>query len=524
MSASSPRPPLRRPRSGRVLAGVAAGLATHLGLDVTVVRILVVVVTLLTSGLGVLAYLAAILLIPETEEPATATAPATPSPVATASSDRDPTFWIGLALLVLGGFMVLPLVTSGWGSRIGPGLIWPLVLIGFGLALWRAGDRRSAVATAASSPPAPASPALTSEITTVSTDPRSLPPRAPGTGAEPSLPSDGPANGAATPPPPVWSPPPAGGTRPPYGDGTAPAWTPPPAPERSSSLLGRITVGLALVTAGVLWLLDLAGVAPIGLGRIVSAALLVLGLGLVVGGVVGRARWLILPAALLVPLVLVASVATPFVWNDLDVRSAGFGDRNERPTSIDDLGEGYELGAGDLVIDLTGIDLDEFVAAGTTRVEVRVGAGAVSIRVPADVDVRVTAQVGAGEVRLFGMRTSGVGVERTEQSGPATAEASIDLDVQVGLGQVTVDGFEVDRDAVSGVPDPDATEQADDADEADGGVTDEDGGVVGESTATDDQTDTDGTDTDGTDTDGTDTDTDGAAPTDTDGAADAQTD
>jgi phage shock protein PspC (stress-responsive transcriptional regulator) len=58
--------PLRRPSSGRLVAGVAAGVADYLGLDVAVVRIAFVVLTIV-GGLGIPAYLAGWLLIPDEE-------------------------------------------------------------------------------------------------------------------------------------------------------------------------------------------------------------------------------------------------------------------------------------------------------------------------------------------------------------------------------------------------------------------------------------------------------------------------
>jgi phage shock protein PspC (stress-responsive transcriptional regulator) len=60
----SGRPPLRRAYNGRMLAGVAAGLADYLNVDVTLIRIAFVVFTFL-GGAGIPAYLACLLLIPE---------------------------------------------------------------------------------------------------------------------------------------------------------------------------------------------------------------------------------------------------------------------------------------------------------------------------------------------------------------------------------------------------------------------------------------------------------------------------
>jgi phage shock protein C len=56
---------LVRSRKGRMLAGVCSGVAGYLGLDVTLVRVIVAVVSVITGGAGVLAYLAAWVIIPE---------------------------------------------------------------------------------------------------------------------------------------------------------------------------------------------------------------------------------------------------------------------------------------------------------------------------------------------------------------------------------------------------------------------------------------------------------------------------
>ncbi len=56
--------PLRRPVQDRMLAGVAAGLARYLGVDVTILRIVLAVLAFV-GGAGVPIYLACWLLIPE---------------------------------------------------------------------------------------------------------------------------------------------------------------------------------------------------------------------------------------------------------------------------------------------------------------------------------------------------------------------------------------------------------------------------------------------------------------------------
>ena len=55
---------LMRPRDGRMLAGVCAGVADYLGLDVTLVRVIWAVLAVITGGAGILAYLVAWIIIP----------------------------------------------------------------------------------------------------------------------------------------------------------------------------------------------------------------------------------------------------------------------------------------------------------------------------------------------------------------------------------------------------------------------------------------------------------------------------
>ena len=62
--AESRRTALRRPVQDGVVAGVAAGLARYLGVDVMIIRLAFVVLTIV-GGAGIPLYLAGLLLIPE---------------------------------------------------------------------------------------------------------------------------------------------------------------------------------------------------------------------------------------------------------------------------------------------------------------------------------------------------------------------------------------------------------------------------------------------------------------------------
>jgi phage shock protein C len=55
---------LVRSQKGRMVAGICAGIASYYGLDVTLIRVIVTVISVFTGGTGVLAYLAAWMIIP----------------------------------------------------------------------------------------------------------------------------------------------------------------------------------------------------------------------------------------------------------------------------------------------------------------------------------------------------------------------------------------------------------------------------------------------------------------------------
>jgi phage shock protein PspC (stress-responsive transcriptional regulator) len=488
------RPPLRRRPEGRLLGGVATGIADHLDVDVVIVRIVFVVLTIVTNGLGVIAYVLGWIFIPEADPREAPTAP-TPRRAAAAEGGRDAVFWIGVGLLVVGVLALFggPLSSGGWlGGPFGRDLIWPVVLIAFGFALWRAGDRPAATpasppspspvvapSTPASPPTSTTTPGATPAIpsttpaaaglapttepimttdTSISPDahpeagtspdahpeagtspdahPEAGPPAPVDVGAErsPTRPLDagvGMGAAGAVPPPP----PPAPPTEP---AGSGPSWTPPPAPKREGSLLTRLTIGLSLVTAGVLWLLHAADVIVLGPGQVLAAALLVLGLGLVVGAFVGRGRWLILPGMLLLPIVLFTVVAFPSGWQSWDVGDGqAVGERDESPETLDQLQDAYQLGAGELTLDLTGLG-PELARAGETTVRVQVGAGQIRMELPDDVELEVTGRVGAGKVDVLGVTGEGLGVNRSASREPDDARGRLIVDAQVGFGEIHV--------------------------------------------------------------------------------------
>lgn len=227
----------------------------------------------------------------------------------------------------------------------------------------------------------------------------------------------------------------------------------PSEPQRERSYLGRLTLGALLVTLGIMAAVDLADITSPTTRHYFGAAILVVGIGLVVGTIYGRSRGLILFGALLAPFVLVASLA--------DIRFDGeFGDIDRVITSPNQLESRYRLSGGRLYLDLRRLTLE----GETVTVDAGVGAGQIEILVPPDYEIRVDGRVGLGELSLLGESTAGLDRERTATR--AGSGGTLVLALNAGVGQVAVRdfghffvGLPLERDAV--IIQPTSIEQLD---------------------------------------------------------------
>lgn len=196
-------------------------------------------------------------------------------------------------------------------------------------------------------------------------------------------------------------------------------------PQRPHVSLGTVTLGILLLAAGVLGILDRADVIDIRPALLLPLALTVVGVALMVGAWEGEHGGLVVLGVFLAifTVLLALTPVTEF--------SGGIGERTYRPATVSVLQPDYELGIGQLRLDLTRLDL-----AADTVVEARVGMGELIVTVPDGVVVDVAAESTAGEVELFGSQWDGVGVEQTRTSGDGTYTLTLILDV--GLGRVEV--------------------------------------------------------------------------------------
>jgi hypothetical protein len=215
------------------------------------------------------------------------------------------------------------------------------------------------------------------------------------------------------PPPPAASTPAAGGPQ-----GT-------PGPPRPADRR-PVVPGIVLIVIGGLWLLHVLGV-PIVWTILLPAAVVLVGLAVLVGG---RSP----VTAGLVPLGVVLAIAAGVVTLLPGVSSLEAGDRVLVVRDVADLQEVYELGAGQLTLDLRGLDLPP----GSTEVRVDVGLGDLRIRVPEEATVVVDGRVTAGELRAFGVRVDGVGAQRQVTDVGREGAGTLEIEAQVGLGTLEV--------------------------------------------------------------------------------------
>jgi phage shock protein PspC (stress-responsive transcriptional regulator) len=160
---------------------------------------------------------------------------------------------------------------------------------------------------------------------------------------------------------------------------------------------------------------------------LVPTLVIAAGGAVVAGAFLKPVRWLVLPA---LALALAAGVVAAA---DIDL-DGGVGERDYRPASTIDLRERYELGMGKLVVDLRETDLP----AGDVPLQLDVGMGDATLIVPKDVCVAASADVGVGNVSMFGRDNGGVDVDFEDLPEAAPDVTRVVLDATVGMGELRV--------------------------------------------------------------------------------------
>jgi len=167
--------------------------------------------------------------------------------------------------------------------------------------------------------------------------------------------------------------------------------------------------------------------AAAGPGWLVAAFVLLAGVAIVGAAFVKPLRWLVLPAVTLA----LSGGFVAAVGIDVD---GGIGNRDYRPASSADLHDHYELGIGQLVIDLRNTDLPN----GDVPLKVDVGIGEARVIVPDDVCVVADTEVGMGNVSFFGHDTGGLDVDYEDAPVSPAGTTRLLLKGNVGAGQISV--------------------------------------------------------------------------------------
>ncbi|MEU5940629.1 PspC domain-containing protein [Micromonospora sp. NPDC047548] len=471
---------LVRPREGRYLAGVCAAIGRATNTDPVLWRVVLAVLGFF-GGVGILLYVAALLVIPGEGDSASPVE----SMLGRGRSSMSPVTVIVLSILVAVIFGYI--VTDSFRAV----LLGAAALIGGALLLNR--DGRTPPAGVPAGPPAPATappgpvppvsypapglftpgqPVPTGPLAPAAPLPVTVPaeraaelsawspappgaergaetaawPATPGT-AEPApaaWPSGSPAAEptAPVPVPPVGAALPAGGYRPPFaprGPYAGPPLPPPPPPRvkppkrpRERSALGAVTFSLIFLALGVVAILDLLDIFPVGAAAYFAAALATIGLGLLVGTWFGRARWLIA-----LGLVTAAALGVATVTESYDRIRGVDGNVTWTPTDLHGLATRYENSLGDATLDLRRLNLDKR----TTEITVVVNFGKATIVVPPNVDVTTVTDVNAGDATVFGRRSGGLdgrSQETTDLGLDGPGGGTLRLNVHVNAGNLEV--------------------------------------------------------------------------------------
>lgn len=194
-------------------------------------------------------------------------------------------------------------------------------------------------------------------------------------------------------------------------------------PAQPRSPLGLYVVAAALIAVGIMALVANATNRIVTPGQFFGVAFTIVGVGLAVGGWWGRARWLMLPALLLLPFAWASAYLTAPI-------EGGIGDQSFAPVSAEELRDEYRLVGGGLTLDLRDVP-----GSGPIRTSASVAVGYLTVFLPEDASVQIAASVGAGETEILGNYQAGTGLAEHMVRGEGR---EIVLDLDAGIGRIKV--------------------------------------------------------------------------------------
>ncbi len=157
-----------------------------------------------------------------------------------------------------------------------------------------------------------------------------------------------------------------------------------------------------------------------------ALAVTIIGIGLLVGSVLGRARWLILLGVIMVPTLLFSPVFESN-WTSTDF------DQRVRPLTFEQVQPVYDIDLGTLIIDLRSLPWN----GEDLTLDAQVDAGELQILLPDDVGIVGSASVDVGQVEEPGRSTGGLGQPTLTWNQEGTA-GTVHLDAEVNIGHIQI--------------------------------------------------------------------------------------
>jgi phage shock protein PspC (stress-responsive transcriptional regulator) len=204
---------------------------------------------------------------------------------------------------------------------------------------------------------------------------------------------------------------------------------PAPRPPKKPSLFAP-ALGVILAVSGVFGLLTVLDIYDVDLDVALAAGVAIIGGAIAVGAMTQRRVGGLVVLGLLLLAAFGVAAMTPVSV------SSGVGEKKERPLTAAAVEPSYELGLGELDLDLGDIALR---SGTTTSVDASVGVGSLVITVPDGVALEIDAEAGIGEVDIFGSTDDGVDAHRAlSLPGPTPDAPVLEIEADVGLGGVEV--------------------------------------------------------------------------------------
>ena len=112
--------------------------------------------------------------------------------------------------------------------------------------------------------------------------------------------------------------------------------------------------------------------------------------------------------------------------------AGGFGERLYQPATVQAAERPFHLIAGRMVLDLSAVP-----SRHSSELHASVAAGTIEVMVPRHTRVDVAANVGAGEIALFGRYTDGLQISSRRQIGPPRGPR-LALHLAASFGRIVV--------------------------------------------------------------------------------------